>query len=77
MLGRQIHSLVPAHGALDELRRALLEQWAAIRYKNIVELLNSMPRRINAVLQLKEVLPGIDSRFLQKCVSLLKIKISR
>ena len=51
MLGRRIRNLIPAPRTLDELRRALSEQWAVIPQEDISRLVQSMPRRIDTVIQ--------------------------
>lgn len=51
MHSRRIRSLVPTPGALDELWRTLLDQWAAIPQENISHLVESMLKRMNAVIQ--------------------------
>lgn len=53
MFSKRIRSLVLAPGALDELRRAILEQWAVIPQENVVELVDSILRRINADIQVR------------------------
>lgn len=50
-LGKRTRALVPAPATLEELRRALLEQWAAVPQEDIRRLVASMPRRMEAVIQ--------------------------
>lgn len=50
-LGRNIRSRIPAPLTLDQLRVALLEEWEAIPQNEVSNLINSMPRRTNAVIQ--------------------------
>lgn len=51
MLGRKVRSRVPSPRTLDELRNVLLEEWEAIPQHAIYSLIESMPRRMNAVIQ--------------------------
>lgn len=51
MLGRKIRSRLVVPDNLNALRRALLEEWEAISQEYIQTLIESMPRRMEAVIR--------------------------
>lgn len=50
IMGRQLQRRIPQPGTLAELRAALVEEWNNIPQRQINGLINSMPRRVRAVL---------------------------
>ena len=51
MLGRRVKNRRPRPESLQELRRALGEEWELIPQEDIANQIESMPRRIDAVIQ--------------------------
>ncbi|KAJ4433921.1 hypothetical protein ANN_16235 [Periplaneta americana] len=54
MLGRRVKSRRPRPESLQELRRALGEEWELIPQEDIANQIESMPRRMDAVIQERE-----------------------
>ena len=50
-LDRRVRSRQPAPQALQELQQALEQEWGRISQDRIRRLIESMPRRVRAVLQ--------------------------
>ena len=50
-LDRAVRQRDPAPSSLQELRAALLEEWENLSQRNVNKLIDSMPRRIGAVLE--------------------------
>lgn len=51
MLGRRVKNRRPRPESLQELRRALGEEWELIPQEDIANQIESMPRRMDAVIQ--------------------------
>ena len=50
-LDRRVHSCQPAPKTLQELQQALEKEWGRILQDRIRRLIESIPRRVHAVLQ--------------------------
>ena len=59
-LDRRVRSLQPAPQALQELQQALEQEWGRIPLDRIRRLIESMPRRVRAVLQANGGTTDID-----------------